>query len=142
MIGIILTGHGQFASGLFSSLTLIAGSFENVVAVDFNGSDSTEDLTEKLEAAVKKISNWDQVIFLTDLVGGSPFKSSVLVGQALKESRVIAGANLPMVLEVAFASGGDDIEVLKNIALEVGKSGIKCFGDEPRVKKVAAGARI
>lgn len=142
MIGIILTGHGQFASGLFSSLTLIAGSFENVVAVDFNGSDSTEDLTEKIEAAVRKNSNWDQVIFLTDLLGGSPFKSSVLVGQALKASRVIAGANLPMVLEVVFASECDDIEMLKNIALEVGKSGIKCFGDEPRIRKVASQAGI
>lgn len=142
MIGIVITGHGQFASGLFSSLTLIAGSFENVVAVDFDGSDSTEDLTEKIEAAVKKNSNCDKVIFLTDLLGGSPFKSSVLVGQALKESRVITGTNLPMILEVVFASECDDIEALKNIAIEVGKSGIKCFGDEQKVKKVAARAGI
>lgn len=138
MIGIIITGHGQFASGLLSSLTLIAGSFENVVAVDFNGSDSTEDLTEKIEQAVNKISSWKKVIFLTDLVGGSPFKSSVLVGQALKGSQVIAGANLPMVLEVVFASECDDIEILKNVAIEVGKNGIKCFDDEPKVRKAAA----
>ena len=138
MIGIVITGHGQFATGLLSSLTLIAGDFENLVAVDFNGDDSTEELTEKIERAVKKIGQWKKVLFLTDLVGGSPFKCSVLVGQDSKESRVIAGANLPMLLEAVFASNGDDIEVLKNIAIEIGKSGVKCFGDAPKVKKMAA----
>jgi len=142
MIGIIITGHGQFATGLLSSLTLIAGTFPNVAAVDFNGSDSTEDLTEKLEQAVKKIASYEQVLFLTDLVGGSPFKCSVLAGQELKDSRVIAGTNLPMVLEVVFASECDTAEALKNIGMEVGKSGIKCFGDEPRVRKCAVGAGI
>lgn len=142
MIGIVITGHGQFATGLLSSLTLIAGEFPNIAAVDFNHSDSTEGLTTKLEQAVRRFANCEKVLFLTDLLGGSPFKCSVLVGQELVDSRIVAGTNLAMLLEVVFASEGNDLEVLKNIALEVGRNGIKCFGDEPKVRKNLARAGI
>ena len=32
---IIITGHNNFASGILSSLTMIAGSKDNIYAVDF-----------------------------------------------------------------------------------------------------------
>ena len=35
MVGIIVTGHGRFASGLTSSIDLIAGPQEKYVAVNF-----------------------------------------------------------------------------------------------------------
>ena len=35
MIGLIVTGHGNFGSGLTSSLNLIAGEQENYQYVDF-----------------------------------------------------------------------------------------------------------
>ena len=47
MIGLIVTGHGHFASGLTSSLKLIAGEPKNYAAVDFEETDSTEDLAKK-----------------------------------------------------------------------------------------------
>ena len=52
MIGIIVTGHGNFASGLTSSLELIAGKQENYIAVDFLKEDGIEQLTEKLNNAI------------------------------------------------------------------------------------------
>ena len=35
MIGIVVTGHGHFPSGLLSAIELVAGKPENVTAVDF-----------------------------------------------------------------------------------------------------------
>lgn len=142
MVGIVITGHGQFATGLFSGLQLIAGSFDNVAAVDFDLNSSTEQLQEKLTQAVKSFANCNKVIFLTDLVGGSPFRCSVLAGQEVAESKVVAGANLPMLLEVVFNRESDDMEALREIALAVGKDGIKCFGDDPKVRKNIASAGI
>lgn len=49
MLGLIVTGHGHFASGLTSSLELIAGDLQNYRAVDFEASDSVDDLRKKLE---------------------------------------------------------------------------------------------
>ena len=47
MIGLILSGHGNFASGLHTSLKLIAGDHSNVEYVDFEEIDSTETLMDK-----------------------------------------------------------------------------------------------
>ena len=35
MIGLLITGHGHFATGLNSSLELIAGQQQNIALVDF-----------------------------------------------------------------------------------------------------------
>ena len=48
MIGLIVTGHGHFATGLTTSLNLIAGDAKEYVAVDFEATDSTDDLAKKL----------------------------------------------------------------------------------------------
>ena len=43
MVGIIVSGHGNFASGLLSTLKLIAGEQENVIGIDFiDGQGSAE----------------------------------------------------------------------------------------------------
>ena len=52
MIGLIVTGHGNFASGLTSSLKLIAGEPKNYVAVDFLESYSVDDLERELTKAL------------------------------------------------------------------------------------------
>ena len=33
--GVILTGHGQIASGIYSSVKMIAGEFENISICEF-----------------------------------------------------------------------------------------------------------
>ena len=48
MIGLIVTGHGHFATGLTTSLNLIAGDAKDYVAVDFEATDSTDDLAKKI----------------------------------------------------------------------------------------------
>ena len=52
MIGLIVTGHGHFATGLTTSLNLIAGDAKEYVAVDFESTDSTDDLAKKLTDAM------------------------------------------------------------------------------------------
>lgn len=39
MLGIILTGHGHFATGLQSSIELIAGEQEKFIAINFEGNE-------------------------------------------------------------------------------------------------------
>ena len=78
MIGIVVTGHGHFATGLTSSVELIGGKPEHYHAVDFVQEDSTDDLEKKLEAAFASLKDCtDGILVFTDLVGGSPFKVSV-----------------------------------------------------------------
>ena len=81
MIGIILTGHGNFASGLISSVDLIAGKQENVIGIDFTQNDNTKTLEEKMTIAINNFEN--DIIILCDLAGGSPFKTAVTLGNGL-----------------------------------------------------------
>ena len=57
MIGIVVTGHGHFASGLTSSVELIGGKPEHYHAVDFVQEDSTDDLEKKLEVAFASLKD-------------------------------------------------------------------------------------
>lgn len=129
MIGIIISGHGNFATGLRSSLNLIAGNPANVEYVDFIETDSTETLKEKYMSFLNNLSNCNSILALTDLTGGSPFKTLVeLKAEVTTPLEVIGGTNLAMILEISMAKDFiDDLSALAGTALEVGKNGIIKF---------------
>ena len=52
MISLIITGHGRFASGLFSAVEQVIGPQEQCLAVDFPPEMSTQQLDEKLTQAL------------------------------------------------------------------------------------------
>ena len=128
MIDIIVTGHGNFASGLMSSVDLIAGKQENVIGIDFTQNDNTKILQEKIESAINDLGN--DIIILCDLAGGSPFKTAVTLGNSLFKDRnihVISGTNLGMLLEVILMRDEMSVGELLNLAVESGKRAIKPF---------------
>ncbi|MBC5658437.1 PTS fructose transporter subunit IIA [Anaerosacchariphilus sp. NSJ-68] len=107
MVGLLITGHGHFATGLGSSLRLITGNTENIEYVDFEADHSTETLAHNLNQAFDKLKNCDGVLVLSDLAGGSPFKTAVECKFARPEQaiEVIAGSNLPMLIEGSMSMG-------------------------------------
>ena len=104
--------------------------------VDFKSDDSIEILESNLSSALSKLRDCEEIAFLTDLSGGSPFKSSVMLSLSEKEEKsfVISGANLGMLLEVSMSKDTYNIEDLKQLALELGKSSIKIF--ETKIRKM------
>lgn len=136
-LGIIVTGHGNFATGLQSSLELIAGKQTDIAFVDFEAQDSTESLSEKLDAATYSLSNCDGILVMADLVGGSPFKTAVEHQIAHGKIETIGGANLPMIIEASlsrFATGS--LSELKCKALQAGKDNITPYARVFRKKAV------
>ncbi len=127
MIGLIVTGHGHFATGLTSSIDLIAGPQEHYVAVDFDGEGTTK-LENDLKAAVETLSDCDGIIVFSDLAGGSPFKTAVLVTSGKENVKVLAGTNLAMLCEIAMARTMiEDLDTLVSCALTTGKDGVVQF---------------
>ena len=110
MVGILVTGHGHYATGLGSSLKLITGLTENIELVDFEEGHSIEVLTDNLNKALDNLKECDGVLVLSDLAGGSPFKTAVECKYARPEQvvEVIAGTNLPMLIEGATMMDGFD----------------------------------
>lgn len=127
MIGLIVTGHGHFASGLTEALNVIAGPAADYYAVDFNLSDSTDDLAKNLEAAMDALSGCESVLVLSDLAGGSPFKVSVELGFP-RGYEVVAGTNLGMLVEINMVRQFmDDVHALAKQAVTVGKDQVQAF---------------
>lgn len=110
MVGLLITGHGHFATGLESSLKLITGITKNIVYVDFEADHSIKDLAQNMNRAFDALRDCDGVLVLADLAGGSPFKCAVecKFARLNQEIEVIAGSNLPMLLEASMRMGGFD----------------------------------
>ena len=98
MTALIITGHGQFASGIHSALTLIAGDAKDVHAVDFREGDTPETLGEKL-AKILKIYENDGVVIFTDIIGGAPFRQAALLASSRENLDVVYGTTLHMLVE-------------------------------------------
>ncbi|HFI0586659.1 TPA: PTS N-acetylgalactosamine transporter subunit IIA [Streptococcus suis] len=123
MIKVIVVAHGQFASGILTSLKLIAGEVENIEAIDFSEGMSAQELKARIKAA---ILGEREVLILTDLLGGTPFKVSVELAAEQKEQNVVvlSGLNLAMILEANFSRLTDDLEQLVGKMITTSKDGI------------------
>ncbi|MFM0854417.1 PTS sugar transporter subunit IIA [Streptococcus suis] len=123
MIKVIVVAHGQFASGILTSLNLIAGEVENIEAIDFSEGMSAQELKARIKAA---ILGEREVLILTDLLGGTPFKVSVELATEQKEQNVVvlSGLNLAMILEANFSRLTDDLEQLVGKLITTSKDGI------------------
>lgn len=103
MVGIIIASHGEFAAGIKQSGSMIFGEQEKVESVVFMPSEGPEDLQRKLQEAITKVDS-EEILFLVDLWGGSPFnQANKLFEEAPEHRAIVAGLNLPMLIE-AYAS--------------------------------------
>lgn len=127
MVGIIIASHGEFANGILQSGAMIFGEQENVKAVTLMPSEGPDDVKAKMKEAVASFDNQDEVLFLVDLWGGTPFnQANSLIEEHKDKWAIVAGMNLPMLIE-AFASRfsmNTAHEIAANI-LGTAKEGVK-----------------
>ncbi|MBC9826209.1 MAG: mannose/fructose/sorbose PTS transporter subunit IIA [Carnobacterium inhibens] len=132
MVGIILASHGEFAEGILQSGAMIFGEQENVKAITLMPSEGPEDVKAKMKTAIASFDNQDEVLFLVDLWGGTPFNQANTLFEEHKEKwAIVAGLNLPMVIE-AYASRLS-MESAQEIAahiIETAKEGVKVRPEE------------
>ncbi|AXY02493.1 PTS sugar transporter subunit IIA [Vibrio alfacsensis] len=130
MIGIIVSGHLNFATGMQSAAKAIAGEQEQFVFIDFLESMSTDDLEAKMREAVAEINTGDGVLFLTDLVGGSPCNRAMSIMLDTPNVELLAGVNLAMIANAAFERDGCTLEELAETLTEIGGSTMKNMREE------------
>lgn len=126
MNGIIFTAHGNFPSGLYSGLKLIAGEVENIITVDFLEDDGNEGLDKKISDALEKLKEYNNIIILTDLAGGTPFNRSVMLTNGKDNIKVLSGTNFQMLYTAGFSTE-DNVDLLVKEILDAGKDGVTVF---------------
>ena len=119
MVSIVLASHGTFAEGIKMSGQMIFGQQDDVVAVTLMPEMGPDDLRAKLLEAIGGLGDQDQVLFLVDLHGGSPWNQiSLLLDEEGHENWVaVAGLNLPMLVSAYGARMG--AETAADVAKEI-----------------------
>lgn len=137
MVGIILASHGGFADGIYQSGEMIFGQQENVAHVILKPDEGPDDVRAKMEKAIASFDDDEEVLFLVDLWGGTPFnQANNLVEQHKDKWAIVAGMNLPMVIE-AYASRfsmNTAHEIAAHI-IETAKEGVKVIPESLQPKE-------
>lgn len=121
MINILLVTHGNFGQELLRSSELIIGQIENAESISFQQGESHEELLNKVEDAIERLSSNDDLIVFTDMYGGSPFNAVTRV-MKIKEFYHLTGVNFPLFLDIAI---NRDSYTLEEIAEKIIKNGKK-----------------
>ena len=109
---IIITGHNNFASGILSSLNMIAGVKDNIYAVDFLSTDNDTSLEDKFKKIIN--DNKDrEILFTCDLMGGTPFKVASKLAFTSDSYEVVTGINLGGLIDTSMKLDKMSIEELK-----------------------------
>ena len=119
----IVAGHGNFAAGLISAVEQISGRGALLIPI------SVQQLgVEDIEALLRKemVEAGVRVIF-TDLQAGSCTMASRRILRGLDDAVLIAGVNLPTLLDFVFADTVPPVEAARHAA-ERGKASITAVG--------------
>ena len=84
---------------------------------------------EQMSNIVKKLEECKNIIFFTDIVGGSPFKiSAELAATSSKNIKIISGTNLGMLIENVMMRDMDiNFDELVETAISTGKQQVLKF---------------
>lgn len=119
---IMIMTHGKLAESFSETVKMICGeeiAYKNmpeVLDIDQYKKEINSILDENRDTGV---------LFITDLMGGSPFLACVQVmKERWDEMELVTGCNLGMLLELTSNMNEKNIVELKEIALEVGKKSV------------------
>lgn len=108
----LVAGHADFAAGLVSAVDVITGRGSVLVPIQVKGL-CGDDIQQLLFDTMKE--SGVRVIF-TDLQAGSCTMAARKVLRTLGEGTLVAGANLPMLLDFALSSNPDSAAAAEQAA--------------------------
>lgn len=132
MIGFIVTGHGNFATGITSAVTLVTGIEKGVIACDFDDVNKYDSIRQKLEKAVEEFKDCDDIVIFCDLFSGTPFNQALdmKVSTGNEKIHIVYGSNLPLLIEAILSgTNGADMERITEI-VETAKGSIGMVQDK------------
>jgi PTS system N-acetylgalactosamine-specific IIA component len=122
----LVAGHADFAAGLIGAVEMISGCGDVLIPIQVRGlcGDDIQKLLYDtcMESGVR-------VIF-TDLQAGSCTMAARRVLKQLGDGVLVAGANLPMLLDFAMSSNENAIEAASTAA-ERGRAAVSVHGAPP-----------
>jgi len=112
MLRIFLASHGNFASGMKSSLDILLGKSDNVTV--FDAYLDEQNIQDVMEAFYSTVNEGEQVVLLSDLYGGSVNQVMYLFLER-PNTMLVAGVNLALVLELSIRESITEEELLEMV---------------------------
>jgi len=119
----IVAGHGEFAAGLISAVEQIAGRGGQLVPIVVLGLGLTE-IEELIRA---HMADANIAVIFTDLQAGSCTMAARRLLRGHPEAVLVAGANLPMLLDFVFSDGTNPAGAARRAA-ERGRAAVSVNG--------------
>ncbi|MEQ4582380.1 MAG: PTS mannose transporter subunit IIAB, partial [Pantoea agglomerans] len=144
---IVIGTHGWAAEQLLKTAEMLLGEQDNVGWIDFVPGENAETLIEKYQARLAELDTTQGVLFLVDTWGGSPFNAASRIVVDKPQYEVIAGVNIPMLVETLMARDDNPgFDELVAVAVETGREGVKALkakeeAPAPAAAKPAAAAQ-
>ena len=120
MIGMILVTHGRLADELIAALEHVVGPQDHIAAVCIGADDDMEQRRQDILVAIENVEDGSGVILLTDMFGGTPSNLAISV-MGEDQVEVIAGVNLPLLIQLARSRQTQTLEDAVNDAQDAGK---------------------
>ena len=140
MVGIVLASHGELAAGVRQTGSMVFGDQENVAVVSLEPSMGPDDFRANLEKAVSQLEDQEQVLFLVDLWGGTPFNQTSALAKSHDTWAIVTGLNLPMLIE-AYSARMDASKSAHEIAAHLvgeGRKGVRVLPEDLEPKAATA----
>lgn len=97
---ILIVGHGEYSTGIKSSIKLLTGVDENIDAINLNNELTHDEFTLKVQKYVAE--NNDLIIF-ADITGGAPFQITsreILLNENSNNQYVVGGVSVACILDI------------------------------------------
>ena len=128
-IAVIIATHGVAAEQLLKTTEMLIGEQSDVATIDFVPGENAETIMGKYqEKLANELAHCDQVLFLVDTWGGSPFNAANRVSEGKENMDIVTGVNVPMLVETFMArDDGPSLAELVEVALETGRLGVRAL---------------
>lgn len=111
---VILASHGRLALGMQDTLRIIIGETPNLTAYAayLNGDETA--YVDNIKKKIEKDPN-EQFVVVTDVLGGSVNTNLIQLLRDHKNVQLIAGMNLPLVMELVTKKQALDADAIQQI---------------------------
>ncbi|SCL94171.1 PTS sugar transporter subunit IIA [Sporanaerobacter sp. PP17-6a] len=132
MVKLIITGHGRFSDGMLDGINFIMGIQKDIIKVEFNNID-LEIYSNKIEDIIK--NSKEGTLIFTDIIGGTPFRISTILGMKYDNVYVVTGTNISMIIESIIKREVMPLKELVEQITNVGKNAVQVFDKKSITEK-------
>lgn len=126
---VVVMGHGGYAEGVKKNIEMIAGLPEIMYFIDLTKEDDLASFKAKVDDLLKSFNEDDEVLFVCDLLGASPFRVAAELSVAKPGKYItVSGLNAMAIMELSMIEDSEmSVEELANRAVETTRSSVAKF---------------